>query len=218
MISVAFIHQSYTVPMRARQSQDLGQRLFNVARYTQAIVAFSAAISYQPDYREAYLFRGRARVGMNDIGPAIDDFSRAIELRPADAEAYIYRGRVHLELKHFNDALRDGNAAIERNQTLAEAYSLKGATLRAQGRLAEAARNFDAAVQLDASIVNLFERGITYQMLGQHQRAVADLGRIIETNPYSPETLYSRARSFSELGDETRARLDRKIADSVQGE
>src|SRR5262245_26893693 len=40
-----WVYKVYTDPVRARESYDAGQRLFKVARYAQAILAFDSAIA-----------------------------------------------------------------------------------------------------------------------------------------------------------------------------
>src|SRR5579862_8493243 len=77
----AWLYKRTMDPMHAVESYDAGVRLLKIARYSQAILSFDRAIALQPDMADAYLLRGRARLGEVQPERAIADFSKAIELR-----------------------------------------------------------------------------------------------------------------------------------------
>ena len=76
-----------------------------------------------PDYAEAYHFRGSAKQKLSQYVSAIGDFDEAIHLNPDYAEAYNHRGTVNLALKRSKSAMRDFDKAIELNPYSTEAYA-----------------------------------------------------------------------------------------------
>src|SRR5436190_9308157 len=93
-----YIYKRATDPLRAREAFDAGERLYRIARYTQAIISLDSAIGYRSDFWEAYLLRGRARMGMGNGIDAIPDLSRVIQLRPGEPESYLARASAYLEI------------------------------------------------------------------------------------------------------------------------
>lgn len=208
VLGALYAYQRYTAPMRALESYDSGERLYKIARYSQAIVSLDAAIGLMPDFAEAYLLRGRARMGLSDVEGAIPEFTKVIQLRPAEAGGYVARGAAYLELKNYPAALADCDRAVQFHPRLAAAYNLKGSVIRAMGNPGEALALFDRAVELEGSLDNYFQRGATYQMLGRHEQAILDFDRAIEFHPFSPEAYFARANSRRAIGDLTGAQAD----------
>ena len=58
-----------------------------------AINYYDKAMELNPDYADAYYYRGRAYYDNNNDADAIEDFNNAIELNPDYADAYHYRGQ-----------------------------------------------------------------------------------------------------------------------------
>jgi len=72
-----WIYKRSTDPIRAQQSFDAGQRLYEVARYDQAIVACDRAIALKSDFADAYMLRGRAYIALYDPEHAKKDHGYA---------------------------------------------------------------------------------------------------------------------------------------------
>lgn len=196
-----YMYKRYTEPMQAKESFDAGTRLFKIARYNQAMLSFDRAIALQPDMADAYLLRGKSLVEQGDNEKAISDFTKVTELRPSDPAGWIARGAAYLELNKFPDAIRDASQAIAVNPKESAAYNLRGTAFRKSGDVKKAIDDFDKAVKLEPSAKNYFERGSTYQLLEQHQAAVADFDKVIETIPDLASAFFARAKSRRALGD-----------------
>lgn len=61
-----------------------------------SIADFTEAIELNPDYVEAYLYRGRAYLDRGELESAIADFTKMLVLRPKVAEHYYIRGEAYL--------------------------------------------------------------------------------------------------------------------------
>ncbi|MBV6626475.1 MAG: trypsin-like peptidase domain-containing protein [Rivularia sp. (in: Bacteria)] len=66
--------------------------------YTGAIADFTQAINLNPQYTEAFLGRGNARIKLKDYQGAINDSNQAIKINPLNAIAYKNRGIARFEL------------------------------------------------------------------------------------------------------------------------
>jgi tetratricopeptide (TPR) repeat protein len=205
---VAWIYRRSTDPLRARQAYDAGERLYRIARYSEAILSFDSAIAIQPNFAEAYLLRGRSRRGVNDLERAIADFSQVVRLRPNSSDAYVDRGLAYLETKNYTQAINDSNHALEIDPKLAAAYNLRATVERAQGDLNKALADFTRALELYPDLDNYYQRGATYQLMGEHQKAIKDFDEAVAFSPYSAQAYFARAESKRAIGDEQGARRD----------
>ena len=217
LAAAGYMYKSYVDPLHAQESFDAGTRLFKIARYNQAELSFDRAIALKPDLVDAYLLRGKSYVEQSEPERALRDFSKVIELRPSDPEGWIARGSAYLELNNFEAAIADASKAIAANPKAAEAYSLRGTALRKGGNPKQAVEDFNQAVSLEPSTKNYFERGSTYQLIGEHQSAIADFNHVIETIPDLASAFFARAESRRAIGDIRGAEQDHKQGRILDG-
>src|SRR5690242_11431661 len=67
--------------------------------FESAIIHFSMAIEYEPNYGQAFLYRGISKMQMGDYIECRDDCNKAIWIFPDYAMAYYNRGIAKLALK-----------------------------------------------------------------------------------------------------------------------
>jgi tetratricopeptide (TPR) repeat protein len=207
----AYLYKRSVDPIHARESYDAGVRLAKIARYPQAILAFDRAVQLKADYWEAYLMRGRALFADNQTEPASRDFTKVIELRPNDPQPLVERGLAYIEMHDYQTAISDADKAIEIDNKLATAYNLRGTAIRAMGNPQGALPDFDKAVKLAPVEINYFERASTYQLLGEHRKAIGDLTELIAFRPDFAPGYFARAKSERALGDIKKADEDHRV-------
>ncbi len=78
---------------------------------------YNKAIEMNPDYADAYYYRGRAYYNNNDDTNAIEEFDKAIELNVDYADAYHHRGRAYYRSGEIDLATTDF-AEAQRLRTL----------------------------------------------------------------------------------------------------
>ena len=123
-------------------------------RYTQAIPSFDRAIRLEPEFADAYFFRGKALAASGDREHAILDFSQAILLQPANPRPLLERGNTYLLQKNYQGAVADATHALEIDSTLGPGYSLRAMAVREMGDPRKALADMDRAVQLNPSQEN----------------------------------------------------------------
>jgi tetratricopeptide (TPR) repeat protein len=217
VLASAWIYKHYTDPIRANESVEAGDRQLRSGRYQQAILDFDQAIGYRPDHAEAIQLRGRAKTALFKPVQALPDFLRYAELRPEDPVAYVDIGRTHLLLEDFKAALEDGEHAVRIGSDIGATYQLRGLALRRFGRLKEALADFQKAVELSPEMAHYFERGATYQELGQHELAIADFTEVIKFDGANAQAYHARSKSYRALGDKARATRDHRKGRLLDG-
>jgi tetratricopeptide (TPR) repeat protein len=217
LAGAAYLYKLYMDPLHARESFDAGTRSLKIARYNQAILSFDRAIALKPNMVDAYLLRGRAHAGNGDPESAVRDFTKFIELRPSDPTGLVERGSAYLELNNFSSAIDDASRAIALNANLAAAYNLRGSAIRKRGAPKIALVDFNRAVELDPSADNLYQRGATFQLLGDHRQAIADFDRVIKMIPDLASPFFARAASRRAIGDVDGAQKDHRQGRILDG-
>jgi len=199
-------------PLDAQRSLEEGRRLFKATRYSESILSLDHALALKGDLPDAYLLRGRASMALNRPDPAIQDFTAAIRLRPGSAEAFVERAAARLAQENYKEAMADCGEALARDSSIAMAYNLRGTALRQTGNPQQALQDFTRAVELAPDETNYFQRAATYQMLGQHQLALADLDQVIAIKPDGAQAYFARAQSRRATGDAAGAVQDHRRA------
>ena len=212
-----YAYDRLTAPRRAAETYDSAQRMFNTARYTEAIVSLERAIRDQPGFADAYMLRGRALMESSNLKNAVSDFSKVAELQPENPQGFLMRATVLVQMKRYEPAALDCDRAIALNPRLPEAYNLKGVVMREMGNGQRAIAEFSKAVELQPNMQNYVQRGATYQKLGMHDKAIEDFDEAVRLDPLNPEPLYARAASKREVGDEEGSKEDHQKARRIEG-
>jgi len=157
------------------------------------------------------------RLGMSLAKPgtyqeAAVRFSDAIRIRPEFPEAYLQRGIAHQALGEADAALADFDRAVALEPKLAEAHSARGGLLRDKGNVQLAIEAFTASIKIQPTLDAYFQRGQTYESLGQHQKAIDDYDQAIDLMSNAPYIYRARALAKSRLGDVEGAEADRASA------
>lgn len=204
----AWVYQRNVDPIHAMESYGDAVRLFRIARYNQAIIALDRTFAVKPAFADAYLLRGRAYAAESKTEQAIRDLTRVLELRPNDMGARLDRALAYLDGKDYRGAIADAAAAIQIDPASGHAYNLHGSAVRALGNPPKALEDFTRAVELDPNVDNYYQRAETYQLIGEHRLAIADLSQVIKFEPDEAPAYFARAKSRAAIGDLAGAKAD----------
>jgi tetratricopeptide (TPR) repeat protein len=158
---------------------------------------------------------------------ALEDLNYCIKKHPQEypvmPEAYAARAEVYQAVGKNGPAANDlQTLAYETGRNMRKRQQLCAYYFRRAGDMTLIKRydqavdyyNKDFAICPDKS--ELFQpRGFAYEMLGQHQKALADFGQAIKNNPQDRTSYYERAEVFVNLGDDESAQKDWDTASKV---
>lgn len=144
--------------------------------YQVAIGQFTQAIQIDPQYAEAYYYRGAAYQGLRMFDRAIQDFNKAIFIDPVYVNAYYDRGIIyHYGLKVPELAIFDYSQVIYLNPSDADAYSQRGDANSDLGDYSAAVQDYNSAINLNPNASEIYtKRGNAYCALGYYDLAVRD--------------------------------------------
>jgi tetratricopeptide (TPR) repeat protein len=143
---------------------------------------------------------------------AIAGFNRAVQTWPELADAYFERGNAYHALRRDDEAIADFEKATDVNPNLALAYAALGSIYRDRKDYKRAMEAYTKSINSKSTVDVYFERGQTYESLGEHQKAVDDFDRAILEMPLSPEVYRSRATARRNLGDQAGFEADSDTA------
>jgi len=83
--------------------------------FTRAISDYTEAIRINPNFTEAYFWRGVSYFRLQSYNKAIEDFSQAIRINPNYADAYNERGKAYSWVKNYARAKADFATAYRLN-------------------------------------------------------------------------------------------------------
>ncbi len=158
---------------------------------------------------------------------------KAIQISPARPEAYYLRGLACLLQGLQIRARKDFTSAIERGKShryLLYSYYWRGRTEEMQGDYRSAVADFDRSVNLDKMArekpdkkdgfwlltmdqqstkgLGVLERGFCYGILGEHEKAIADLTIVLQSKPKETLLYEKRGHSYLCLGNYSEALKD----------
>jgi len=125
-----------------------------------------------------------------DYAKAIKEFNKIVFLEkivPFNSRitsAYIYRGRLYFNNGNVNQALEDLNAAIKIDKKSPEAHFGIGLIRLQEGDLKEAEKEFTLVIKERPKWIEPYlSRQVAYRKLGEKDKAMADLKKVLEIDP-----------------------------------
>ena len=91
-----------------------GISLYSLGKYTEAIDNYNKAISFRPNFSEAYSNRGASLYKLNEYDKAIESYDKAIEISPKYVDAYMSKAVCLKNRGKYDEAIATYDKAIEK--------------------------------------------------------------------------------------------------------
>lgn len=176
------------VPQEAVDAVNRGQDLVAEGKFAEAIVELEKALTYLPDNVQLKQLLAQAYYKTGDLKKAIALLEAVRAADAANTGVALLLTNIYIE----NDQLDQARALIatvpESAVTEPTIYSNIGVLFMNKANAAEAITYFDKAIALDANRAESYHyRGLAYVQLQKYAEAKADLRKVIELAPESPE-------------------------------
>jgi Tfp pilus assembly protein PilF len=149
-------------------------------RYDEAIINLNSCVQFDSSFSDCYHILGMAYRQKNNYIQAILNHDKAIALDPR-YDYYFERGvtyhqkSVFTKPAEYNKAISDFKSCLELNPTFSNCLTRLGMVYRDSGNLAQALIYHNQAIELSPERADFYwERGITYQKMGDTGKANAD--------------------------------------------
>ena len=163
---------------------NLGGLLQEQGRLDEALAAFDAALTLDPDYAEAQFNRGVVLQHQGRLDAAIEAYKQSLRLRPDYIEAATNMGIALQEMGRLGEAAAAFEHAAKLRPDAAGPHNNLGIALLAGGQAAEAVAAFQRALALKPDYAEAFYNlGNAWRELGKPEGAVAAYGQALRLRP-----------------------------------
>jgi tetratricopeptide (TPR) repeat protein len=189
-----------TEPKTAKEYSDRADKYYEKKEYDKAIADYSAALKIDPNYIEAFIYRGITYSFKREWEKAIADFNVALkidancakDINPFLAIAYERRGLTYIDKKEYDKAIADYNAALKINPDKAKtidhrfvvAFLMRGSTYIDKKEYDKAIADCNDALKIDPNYADaFFLRGNAYVFKLEWDKAIADFEAVLRIDP-----------------------------------
>jgi len=187
----------------AAQSYNLGIQAEQKADTNGAITYYTAAITADPNYSDAYFNLGSIFFAQNNLEKAAINFKKVTELSPNSADGFAAYGKVLYAQGKFKDALDAYQQALTNDPTFTEGIKelgklyFKMATQSSKGDERGKLYN-DCISNLEKYVAknpddaySYYLMGMAYKRLKNNNKAIENLAKSSKLDPNDFESIYS---------------------------
>ena len=141
-----------TLPYLASINVDQGLKYYSLGRWQEAIVAFSDAITINPNFSAPHFFLGIIYARLEDWEEALTYFKKTIELNPTSAQGYLGLGITYNILGLSDKAMEALKKAVLINPGFAQARHALALCYLRNGDRASALEEYEILKGLDPDL------------------------------------------------------------------
>ncbi len=164
-----------------------GMKLFNEAKWDEAVEEFSKGISEDSSSPTLYFFRGLSQENNGKVEEALDDYQKAVEIKPAFILPYSRSGKIYARQQNYEKAREFYQKAVELgDQDITTLYNY-GVVLINLGQSPEAKTIFEKLLAVDEGYPDAYYHlGIINIGQGDAEKAKELLKKFLELDPENP--------------------------------
>lgn len=188
--------------LRARAHLTSGNGLFAAGDFEGSAGEYTKALSFRPDFSQAYIGRGNANFKLGDFKEAFFDYHKAVEINPKDPDAYIGRGNARYALRDFEGSIMDYTMAIGLRPSDEAAYLNRGLARGSSGDDAGAEEDFGRAMALRPDYSSdYYKEGRMRLEKGDPSGAYSAFSKAVSLRPEDHHAYLGRGNALFKMGE-----------------
>jgi tetratricopeptide (TPR) repeat protein len=196
-----------------------GNALYDLERYSEAVVKYQQSSEMAPDEAVYYANQGDAYNQMGQSDQAAAAYSEAVTVDPSYDAAYNKWGNLLYDQNQYADAAEKYKQAIAIRPGDAIYHANLGGAYREMEQYDLAAQEYQAAVNIDPSYVSAWNQwGNALYSLGQYADAADKYQQAIALSPDVPVYHYNLGMAYYQLGQYADARPEFQQAADLAGQ
>lgn len=125
-----------------------GYKQYQAEKYQEAISSYNYAVKIDPEYAEAYYWRGQAYIRQRKPQPALNDYQRSIALNPRHFESYLSLDWILFQSRQWDAIIKYWSKYIALEPKDGRAYRERGGAYFHKGDLKAAVADAKKAADL----------------------------------------------------------------------
>jgi tetratricopeptide (TPR) repeat protein len=164
-----------------------GMKLFNAAKWDEAVAEFSDGISEDPSNPILYFFRGLSQENNGQAEEALVDYQKAVEIKPDFVLPYSRSGKIYARQQNHEKAREFYQKAFELGDRDITSLYNYGVVLMNLGQSLEAKTVFEDLLAVDEGYPDAYYHlGIINIGQGDTEKAKELLQKFLEVDPENP--------------------------------
>ena len=171
--------------------QDPYQRglvLLNQFKYAEAKASFDQALAKYPNHKNAFYYRGKCLVELNQQEAAMNDFNKSLNIDSNFALGYVGLAEVYTKNKDYSRAMELVDKALVLDPKKAEALYQKGVIYGYQNKVSEAITYFNSCLEVKPTHAYAhYQLGLAYYQKQRPDLAIVHFEKFLQLAPEAPE-------------------------------
>ncbi|MEO0352828.1 MAG: tetratricopeptide repeat protein [Cyanobacteria bacterium P01_A01_bin.15] len=178
----------------------LGNALYALERYDDAIASYDQALKHKPDDHQAWYNRGLALHKLERYDDAIASYDQALLHKPDLHQAWVNRGFALRKLERYEDAIASYDQALAIKSDDYDTWGSKGLSLSNLGRYGDAIIAYDKVLEIKPDYENaLYNKACAYALWNKSDQALDSLQQAINLAPEQNQELAKTDTDFDNL-------------------
>ncbi|WP_404787072.1 tetratricopeptide repeat protein [Altericista sp. CCNU0014] len=174
--------------------------LMDLARFGEAVEAFSESINYNPSDLDNWRYRAWLLYQQQDYAASLSDFERVLKYQPNDVESLVGRGIALEKLEQFDEALKSYREAVRYSRKNSDIWQKIVTHLEQLNCSEEALKISEKAQQLFPKEATLwFQSGQIYFYQKEYEQAIAAYDQCLQLQYSEALVHYNKACCYALL-------------------
>ena len=149
-----------------------------------AIADFDKCITKFYKNHNAYFYKAKAYIDLNEPHNALPSLNLAIQYNPNQAMYYYFRGKLYADNNNTGSAFADFDKAVSLDAKFVEALNYRGVMYEIMGKHTEAIADYNSAIALKPDYATAYyNKGTSEASLEMYKEAIVSFTKCIELDP-----------------------------------
>lgn len=166
---------------------DMARKAYANSNFDKAAKHLEFVLKERPNSDEAYFFKGKCKIELDQYNEALDNFTSASNIDPQEPEYYYYKGMCEWKLKRMQAAINSIEKSLVYNPDNFLAYKLLGSIYYELNITDKAKQYFDKAIEIKPDFnANVFTKSKVEDYVEAYKVAMRASNRDTKKEPNNP--------------------------------
>lgn len=166
---------------------DLAKKAYASNAFDKAAKHLDYVLKDKPNSDEAYFFKGKCKVELDQYNDALDNFANAVNIDPQEPEYYYYKGMCEWKLKRMQAAIQSLEKSLLYSPDNFLTYKILGSVYYELNIVDKAKEYFDKAIEIKPDFdANVFTKSKVENYVEAYKTAMRASNRDTKIDPTNP--------------------------------